>query len=145
MPNPTGRNGCRENGNGTKLPRACARGRARVSVDFCRILSIFVGSYRLRVGIVSWGAAIGDGDSERYVQSTRAQWIPAFAGMTWVGAGMTQTGMGMTQTGMGMTQTGCGNDVDGYGNDVGGCGNDVGGQFACLAHWGCLLGIPSVR
>ena len=41
--------------------------------------------------------------------------IPAFAGMTGVGAGMTGVGAGMTWM--------VGNDVDGCGNDGRGCGS----------------------
>ena len=36
----------------------------------------------------------------------RGQWIPAFAGMTWVGAGMAGVGMEMTWVGAGMTMVG---------------------------------------
>ena len=48
----------------------------------------------------------GGGDSKRYVQSAWAHWIPAFAGMTWVGAGMTMVGERMTAVN-------CGNDGEG--------------------------------
>ena len=40
--------------------------------------------------LLAW--RFGDGDSKRYVQSAWGRWIPAYAGMTWVGAGMTWVG-----------------------------------------------------
>ena len=36
-------------------------------------------------GLLAW--RFGDGDSKRYVQFAWGQWIPAYAGMTWVECG----------------------------------------------------------
>ena len=57
-------------------------------------------------------------------------WIPAYAGMTWVGAGVTETMRGNDGGGTGERRRQCGGRPHGAldsrlrGNDVGGCGSD---------------------
>ena len=55
----------------------------------------------------------------RFARQTFVCWIPAFAGMTWVGAGMTWVGAWMTGVGAGMTEVDVGMTVAWYGNNRG--------------------------